>query len=76
MAQKSVGRYGRSKPVIESKKVVELGIYVTAGQLRRLEKILGEWSVKFSVLPEPDVPYRDLVEWREECSAAYKESVA
>lgn len=72
MAQKSVKH---SKPIIESKKVVELGVYVTAGQLRRLEKILGNWSIKFSVLPEPEVPYADLAEWVEECTEP-KERVA
>jgi len=74
MAQKAVKP--RSKPLIESKKVVELGVYVSAGQLSRLEKILSNWSIKYSVLPQPDEPYRDLDEWFEECSATYKERVA
>ncbi len=78
MAQKTKPRENRerSKPFIEPKKVVELGVYVTAGQLSRLETILGNWSIKFAVLPEPDEPYRDLVEWVEGCSGTYKESAA
>ncbi len=74
MAQKAVRP--RSKPVIETKKVVELGVYVTAGQLSRLEKILSNWNIKFSVLPEPDEPYRDLAEWHAECAGVYKEELA
>ena len=56
-----------AKPIIEKKKVVELGIYATAGQLRRLEAILKKWSIPCSVLPQPETPYRDLNEWFEEC---------
>ncbi len=74
MSQKTKPRTLRV--IIEPKKVVELGVYVSAGQLSRLEKILSNWSIKYSVLPQPDEPYADLSEWYEECAAAYKERVA
>ncbi len=73
MAQKTKPR---SRPIIEPKKVIEIGVYVTAGQLARLEKILGDWSIKYAVLPQPDEPYADLSEWFEECSQTYKETAA
>ncbi len=66
MSQKTKPRTPRV--IIEPKKVVEFGVYVSAGQLSRLEKILGNWSIKYSVLPECEPPYRDLAEWFEECS--------
>lgn len=69
MSQKAVKP--RSRPIIEPKKVVEIGVYVTASQLRRLEGMMEKCGVKFSVLPEPDIPYRGLAEWFEECSDDY-----
>ncbi len=63
----------RTRVIIEPKKVVEIGVFVSAGQLSRLEKILDNWSIKYSVLPEPDVPYADLSEWFEECK--YDEAI-
>lgn len=68
MAQKAVKPRGGSRPIIEPKKVVELGVYVTAGQLQRLERILGNWSIKYAVLPQCEPPYQDLAEWVEECT--------
>ena len=54
-------------------KVVEIGLVVTAGQLRRLEMLMAKWGVKMAVLPEPDPPYKNLTEWYLECT---KESAA
>lgn len=47
------------------RKVVEIGVFVTAGQLRRLESLMGRWNVPISVLPEVEPAYRDLPEWYE-----------
>ncbi len=74
MSQKTKPR--GSRPIIEPKKVIEIGVYVTAGQLARLEKILGNWSIKYAVLPQPDVPYEDLAQWHAECAGVYKEELA
>lgn len=60
------------KQLIQKKKVVEVGLFLTAGQLRRLESLMVKWNVQMSVLPEPDEPYRDLHEWYDECSEWYR----
>lgn len=49
-------------------KVVEIGVCVTPGQLRRLELLMVKWNVKMAVLPEPEVPYKNLTEWWLECT--------
>lgn len=59
------------KPVIQKKKIIEVGLFLTAGQLRRLESLMAKWNVEMSVLPEPEEPYRDLREWYDECSGWY-----
>ncbi len=56
-----------------SKKVVEVGLYLTAGQLRRLESLMVKWNVQMSVLPEPETPYASLKEWHDECVEYYGE---
>ena len=61
----------KGKPVVTAKKVVEVGLYMTAGQLRRLEALMVKWNVQMSVLPQPDEPYKNLAEWRDECSEHY-----
>lgn len=48
------------------RKVVEIGVFVTAGQLRRLDALMGKWNVPVSVLPEAEPPYKDLAEWYED----------
>ncbi len=57
--------------VTQKKKVVEVGLYLTAGQLRRLEALMSKWSVQMAVLPEPSEPYMDLREWFDECAEWY-----
>ncbi len=56
-----------------SKKVVEVGLYLTAGQLRRLEAMMAKWNVQMSVLPEPETPYANLQDWFNECTEWYGE---
>lgn len=45
------------------RKVVEIGVYLTAGQLRRMESLMENMGVEFSILPEADPPYKTLAEW-------------
>lgn len=66
MAQKTKPR--SSRPVIEPKKVVELGVYVSAPQLYRLERMIRKWGIEVVTLPECEPPYANLREWFEECS--------
>lgn len=61
----------KAKPIINPKKVVEVGLCMTAGQLRRLETLMAKWNVKMAVLPEPETPYTDLSEWYAECTEWY-----
>ncbi len=58
------------------RKVVEIGLYLTAGQLRRLEILMGKWDVKMAVLPEATPPYKNLTEWFLECTEEDKPAVA
>ena len=53
---------------VEKKKVVEIGVYLTAGKLRRLEALMVKWGVKIAILPEADPPYANLTEWYLECT--------
>ena len=61
------------KAITANKKVVEVGLFLTAGQLRRLESMMEKWGVQMSVLPEPEVPYQNLTEWYDECTEHYGE---
>lgn len=74
MSQKS------TKPNISkdhgARKVVEVGLYLTAGQLRRLESLMDKWGVKMAVLPEADPPYKNLSEWFLECTEEEKPQIA
>lgn len=74
MAQKS------TKPSIIKdhgvRKVVEVGLHLTAGQLRRLESLMDKWGVKMAVLPEAEPPYKNLSEWFTECTEDEKLQIA
>lgn len=61
----------KAKLIMNPKKVVEVGLLLTAGQLRRLETLMAKWNVKMAVLPEPETPYSNLTEWYSECSEWY-----
>lgn len=67
----SEGDEVKIKPIVATKKVVEVGLYLTAGQLRRLETLMVKWNVKMAVLPEPEPPYANLTEWYAECAEWY-----
>lgn len=68
MSQQSTKPRAQSRTENTPRKVVEIGVHITASQLRRLEMMMQKWGVKMAVLPECDPPYRNLTEWYAECS--------